>query len=144
MSTAQHFIDRAMSRIGVKTAEIALEASEAQTGLDLLNDMLASWEVVTPIGFDPVENLTDSVRVPRFAHGAIIDNLAILIAPEFQKVVQPSLAATASSLRNDMLTALVSVGEVNYPSTLPLGSGNQCPDVNIDRRFFPSDEQSNF
>ncbi len=144
MATAQHFVDRAMSRIGVKTAEINLEASEAQTGLDLLNDMLASWEVVNPQGFEPVALLTDEVRVHRFSNGAVIDNLAILIAPEFQKQISNALVATAASLRNDMRIALLDVGEVNYPSTLPLGSGNQCPDVNIDRRFFPSDEKVNF
>ncbi len=144
MSTAQHFVDRAMSRIGVKTAEVNLEASEAQTGLDLLNDLLASWEVVTPIGFVPVANLSDSVRVPRFAHGAIIDNLAILIGPEFQKAINPALSATASSLRKDMQIALADIGEVRYPSTLPLGSGNQCASVDIDRRFFPADIETNF
>ena len=107
MSTARHFVERAMSRIGIKTAEIALEASEAQTGLDLLNDMLASWEVVRPIGFTPVANLSDTVRAPRFANGAIIDNLALLIGPEFQKQPNPMLIATATSLLDNMRVALL-------------------------------------
>lgn len=144
MKTARHFIERAMSRIGIKTAEIALEPSEAQTGLDLLNDMLASWEVITPIGFTPVENLSDSIRVPRFAHGAIIDNLAILIAPEFQKQPRQTLFATAASLLDNMRVALLDIGEVRYPSTLPLGSGNRSCNNELDRRFFPADEDVNF
>lgn len=144
MATAQHFIDRAMSRIGVKTAEIVLEASEAQTGLDLLNDMLASWEFVTPMGFVPVANLTDEVRAERGFNGAIIDNLAIYAAPEFQKQPNAALVATAVALREQMMVQLVDIGEVSYPSTLPLGSGNQCSDVDLDRRFFPADDKVNF
>ena len=144
MSTARHFVERAMSRIGIKTAEIALEASEAQTGLDLLNDMLASWEVVRPIGFTPVANLSDTVRAPRFANGAIIDNLAILIAPEFQKQPNPVLIATAISLLDNMRVALLDIGDVRYPSTLPLGSGNRSCNNELDRRFFPADEDVNF
>ena len=144
MATAQHFVDRAMSRIGVKTAEINLEPSEAQTGLDLLNDMLASWELVTPMGFIPVANLSDEVRAERGFNGAIIDNLAVYAAPEFQKQPNAALVATANALREQMLNQLVTIGEVSYPSTLPLGSGNQCANVNIDRRFFPADEKVNF
>jgi hypothetical protein len=144
MSTAEHFVNRAMSRVGIKTAEINLEPSEAQTGLDLLNDMLSSWEVVTPIGFVPVADLNDEVRAPRFAHAAIIDNLAILIGPEFQKAANAALVATAASLRNDMRTALVTIKRVQYPSTLPTGSGNQCHDSFLDDRFFPADIEKNF
>jgi hypothetical protein len=144
MATAQYFVDRAMSRVGIKTAEISLEPPEAQTGLDLLNDMMSSWEVVRPIGFVAAENLDAAVRIPRFAFGAVVDNLAILIAPEFQKAVSVELAATARGLKDDMRTALVKIKRVQYPSTLPTGSGNQCHDSFLDDRFFPADIEKNF
>lgn len=144
MATAQHFIDRAMSRVGVKTAEIPLQAADAQTGLDLLNDMLSAWEAVSPMGFLPSNNINDEVRVPRYANAAVIDNLALMIAPEYERIVSPSLAASAMSLKNDMLTALNGSLEVQYPDTLPLGSGNYVPDLNIDRRFFPENSDENF
>jgi hypothetical protein len=144
MATAQYFVDRAMSRANVKTAEINLEASEAQTGLDLLNDMMSAWEVVRPIGFVAAETLDTAVRIPRFAFGAVVDNLAILIAPEFMKPVSTELAATALGLKTDMRTALVTIKRVQYPSTLPTGSGNQCHDSFLDDRFFPADIEKNF
>jgi len=144
MATAQYFVDRAMSRVGVKTAEINLEPSEAQTGLDLFNDMMSAWEVVRPIGFIAADTLDTTVRIPRFAFGAVVDNLAIVIAPEFQKAVSTELAATARGLKDDMRTALVKIRRVRYPSTLPTGSGNQCHDSFLDDRFFPADVETNF
>jgi hypothetical protein len=144
MATAEYFVNRAMSRVGVKTAEINLEASEAQTGLDLFNDMMSAWEVVRPIGFVAAETLDSVARIPRFAFGAVVDNLAIVIAPEFQKAVSAELAATARGLKDDMRTALVTIKRVQYPSTLPTGSGNQCHDSFHDDRFFPADIEKNF
>lgn len=144
MATYEHIINRAMSRAGVKTAEIALEASEVQTGLDLLNDMLEAWEAVSPMGFTASLDINDNVRIPRYANGAVIDNLAVMICPEFQKPVPQSLAISAENLKNKMLVALQPSIDVDYPSTLPLGSGNYYHDANIDRRYFPEDSADNF
>lgn len=144
MATAQHFIERALSRAGIRAAETPVEASELQDGLSLLNDMLASWEVVTPIGFEPVENASDQVRAPRFANAAIIDNLAVTLAPEYSRGVPIALATSAQARRDEMMVALVDIGEVNYPSTLPIGSGNRCQETDLDRPFFPSDDSVNF
>jgi hypothetical protein len=145
MATAGSFITRALQKIGVRTAETPIEASEMQDGLDALNDMLISWEMSGLVmGFQPVADKDDEIRVPRFAHAAIKAELAVLLGPEYEKPADQILLVEASTRKAELETALIKIGDVEYPSTLPLGSGNQCGNYNIDRRFFPENETEHF
>jgi len=145
MATAESFIIRAFSKAGIKTAETSLEASEIQDGLDQLNDMLSSWEFSgIRLGFEPVADKDDELRVPRFAHAAIKSNLAVVIGPEYSKPPSPVLLAESDLTKSELLTAIIRIDPVAFPSTLPLGSGNECSDFITDRRFFPENEQEHF
>ena len=68
MTTAQQIVDGAAEELGVKTAEIALEAADYKAIFDRMNDMLAEWSYkgLTP-AFEPVVNSTDEVKVDRYA-----------------------------------------------------------------------------
>lgn len=144
MATGTSVIERALTKLGIRAAESPVTASEIQDGLDQLNDMLSSWENSgLVLGFQPLENASDTLRVPRHALAAIKANLAIFMAPEYGRVVSEALAAEASNTKNELRISLVDMGEVNYPNTLPLGSGNECTDFN-DQRYFPADQDVNF
>jgi hypothetical protein len=144
MATGTQFVTRALGRLGIKAAETSLEASELQDGLDSLNDMLINWEESGYLmGFSPIANLTDEVRVPRGANAAIIDSLAIVLAPEYSRPISPALAASAEMHFNNMLNAIVHIGAANMPSTLPKGAGNE--DIYTDNRtFFSDSDKENF
>lgn len=142
MATANDIITRALTRLGVRASETSLQADEIQDGLDLLNDMLSNWEQVYSLGFSPVQGITDEVRIPRFANSAVIDSLAIMMAPEYSRPVSPALVAAAEMAMKNMLTSIVNIGDVDMPSTLPLGSGNQCDDYDL--RFFQDKDKVNF
>jgi len=146
MASATKIITRALTRLGIRASETAIEPDELVDGLDLLNDMLSNWEEAGyNLGFSPVSNLTDEVRIPRGANAAVIDALAIIMAPEYSRPVSAALLSAASLSFSNMLTATVFIGEVAYPSTLPRGSGNQCgSDDFIDSTFFPEKDKSNF
>ena len=146
MATATEIITRSLTRLGIRAAETAIEASELQDGLDLLNDMLSNWEEAGyNLGFSPVADITDEIRVPRGANQAIIDALAIMMAPEYSRAISPALAASAKISFDNMLAANVFIGDVDMPSTLPKGSGNQCEDDNwFDTTFFPQKDKRNF
>ncbi len=145
MATAESFIIRAFSKAGIKTAETSLEASEIQDGLDQLNDMLSSWEFSgIRLGFEPVADKDDELRVPRYAHAAIKSNLAVVIGPEYSKPPQPVLLAESDLTKRELLTATINLDGVEYPSTLPLGAGNECGDFITDRRFFPENSEEHF
>ena len=145
MATASSFITRALQKIGVRTSETPVEAEEMQDGLDALNDMLISWEMSgIVLGFSPVADAEDEVRVPRYAHAAIKAELAVLMGPEYSKPPSQILLLEASTRKDELLNAVITIGDVEFPSTLPLGSGNQCGNYNIDRRFFPDNEKEHF
>ncbi len=145
MATAESFIKRALTKLGVRAAESPIQPEEIQDGLDLLNDMLSEWENSgVTMGFLPVENASDEVRVPRNAHSAIKANLAVRSASEYGRVVQQALALEASQSFDNLMISLSDIGDVNYPSTLPTGSGNECDSFGNLRRFFPEDQDENF
>lgn len=108
--------------------------------------MLSNWEEAGyNLGFSPVAGLTDEVRIPRGANAAVIDALAIIMAPEYSRPVSAALAASAKLSFENMLSANVFMGDVDMPSTLPRGSGNQCDDDTwFDTTFFPQKDKRNF
>ena len=146
MATATEIITRSLTRLGIRAAETSLEPSELQDGLLLLNDMLSNWEEAGyNLGFSPVAGLTDEVRIPRGANQAVIDSLAIMMAPEYSRPISQALAASAKLSFENMISANVFIGDVDLPSTLPRGSGNECGyDGWVDSTFFPEKDKRNF
>ena len=142
MTTALQIINGAAEEIGVKTAESALEPADYQVILDRMNDMLLEWSDLglTP-AYSEVFNSTDTVDVERSAVAAIKFNLAIRIAPAFDKLITQALAENARNTKQTLETSVVYIGEVAYPDTLPTGSGNDCL---TDTRFFDQNKKENF
>jgi len=145
MTTARQVVDGAAEEIEVKTAEIALESSDAQAIFNRMNDMLTEWSDIglTP-AFKEVFNLDDTINVDRNAVSAIKFALAIRCASIFQKGVSQSLALSASDSLQRLEASTAYIGPVAYPDTLPIGSGNECGDYFNDNRFFPENQKGNF
>ena len=145
MTTVNQIITGAAEEIGVKSAEENLEPADFQVILDRMNDMGAEWadSNLTP-AFKEVFNGTDTVDIERSAVGAFKKNLALLIAPAFQAIITPALAGLAASSLQALQASVIHIGPVAYPDTLPMGSGNQCGDDVLDRRFFPQNKVENF
>ena len=143
MTTALQIVNGTAEKLGVKTAEIPLEAVDYQLILTELNDMLSEWadSGITPT-FTEVSRATDIVNINRDAVGAVKINLAVRMAPAFGRAVTPALANSANTSYNRLLASVVYIGEVAYPDTLPLGSGNErCV---RDNRFFDENKSENF
>jgi hypothetical protein len=145
MTTALQIVNGAAEKLGVKTAESALESGDFQVILDEMNDMLAQWADtgLTP-AFKRVSNSTDTVDVDDNAVGAIKNNLAIQIAPSFQRNIQQSLAMIAAKSLQALEASVVYIGAVAYPDTLPTGSGNECSNIFTNDRFFTQNKTENF
>ena len=146
MATASYFVIKALTRLGIRASETSLQADEMQDGLDMLNDMLIEWEENGPqLGFSPIAGVSDEVRIPRGANKAVYDNLAIIIATDYSRIVSPALAKSADDSLKNLLSTNITIGDVDMPATLPLGSGNQTCDNDLDdRRFFPEGKKRNF
>ncbi len=144
MQTALVVIERAFSKIGVRSAETALTASEVQDGLDALNDLLAEWGIDGTIKEAvPVKEVNDILQIPRYCFGALKSNLALRLGNEYGRKISPVLLNEAKSSLAVLLRRAVNLAEIKFPSTLPVGSGNYI-DYNSDSDFFPSDDKRNF
>ena len=124
MATARSFITRALQKAKIQTAETPIEPNEMQDGLDALNDMLISWEQVMALGFTPVADIDIEIRVPRYAHAAIKAELALILGAEYDAPIDQVLVAEAKARKDELMIAIISIGEVEYPDTLSLGSRN--------------------
>lgn len=145
MTTIREVVEDAFEEIGVKTAEVPLTDDELQSGIRRCNDMLTEWDDIGIIfGYTPVLNGDDTIIVERNAIGAVKYNLAIRLAPSFQKVVGNALVALASGTMEILMASNSDLSNVAYPDSLPLGSGNQCASNDTDRRFFPNNKTENF
>ena len=145
MTTALEIVNGAAEDIGVKTAEVTLEAEDYQIIFNRMNDMLLEWADIglTP-AFKEVFNPTDVVEIDGNARRAVKTNLAIYAAPAFQKIVTPALAEMASTSLARLQASTDFIGDIEFPDTLPIGSGNQCESVDTYRRFFTSNKETNF
>ena len=145
MTTVLQIVNGSAEKLGVKSAESALEAGDFQVIVDEMNDMLTEWadNGLTP-AFKEVTESDNIVDVDRNAVSAIKNNLAIRIAPSFQRVVQPSLALIAANSLQTLEASVIFIGEVALPDTLPSGSGNDCSNIFSNDRFFPQNKKVNF
>jgi hypothetical protein len=146
MATALDVITGALKLLEVKTDESAVTASEAEDGLTALNDMMNEWNVDgINIGYESLEDTEDTLYVNLGAIGAMKSNLAVYIAPEYGRVVTPSLEMRAKNSKK-ALRASIPLNPAEYPDSLPVGSGNEgnnytadgdSPGNLRDSRFYP-------
>ncbi len=145
MATGSDVINRAYALNKIRASSTAISPAQLESGLDLLNDMLSLWEQSgIRLGFTRIKDATDPLRVPEYSLGAIKSSLAVFTAAEFGIPISESLSTMAVVMKGELLRALPNNLEVNFPSTLPTGSGNECEADFFDDRFFPADEQTNY
>lgn len=125
MATVEKIAKAALQRILVREDEAQLEPSETEDFIFALNNfMLALDAEGINLGFTEVSSLADEVTVPTGALRGIIANMAIEIAPDFNGKVTEGLIVAASAGLRVMRILGQSMGATEYPSTLPMGSGN--------------------
>lgn len=145
MTTATQIVNGAAIDLGVKTAEIALEADDFNVLFTKMNDMLLEWADLglTP-AFVEVFNGTDILNIEDNARAAIKANLAVRCASAFQKPMTIELSGLAATTLERLYISTSFIGEVEYPDSLPIGSGNECSPSDIDQRFFNQGKKENF
>ncbi len=145
MATMREVVQDAFEEIGVKKAEVALIDDELQSGIRRCNDLLTSWDAIGYIvGYNKVTDPDVVLELEDAAVSAAKYNLAARLAPSYQKQVTPELAAIASDSFNILINQNVFIGEVAFPDSLPLGSGNTGCNTETDRRFFINNKNENF
>ena len=145
MATAADIIKGALKRLQVIEGENPIEANEMADGLEDLNDFGSSHEDgFLALGFVPVANSADVINIPTGAVGYFKDALAFYIAGQYGAPIPQSLIVSYDRTRAAALNAYQGPIEVEYPETLPIGSGNECNSITNTERFFPLNSDQNF
>lgn len=140
--TAGDLIKDSLSEITVLGAEAPIEAVDAQFAIRYMNRMMAAFDADgIDLGYTEVSNLADVVTIPAGAINGVVSQLAIMMWNNYSDEPVPAdLVARALSGKNTMRNIVVGFGQMEYPDTLPLGSGNEVNRVS--REHFYSDLES--
>jgi len=88
------------------------------------------------LGYTEVTDLGDDITIPAGANEGLILNLALMLAPQYDEIPSNDLRANARAALKVMYKLGVSIGSMPFPSTLPIGSGNEQDDFN-NTHFYP-------
>lgn len=137
--TAGTVIKDALGEIIVLGAEAPVEGEDAQAGIRYLNRMMAAFDADgIALGYTEVSNFSDLITVPAGAIDGMVTQLAVRLHAQYEGAdpLSQDLLARAISGKNTMRNLAVTVGATEYPSTLPIGSGNEW-ESNRTSRFYP-------
>lgn len=123
---ANKLIEQILNEINVRASEAPLEDDEVQDTIFHTNAYMQALAADgVDLGWTDIVTLSDDITSPDGAAMGIIANVAIVMAPTFGAVVSPALAAKAAAGLKIMEKLGVTIGDADYGSTLPIGSGNE-------------------
>lgn len=137
MSTGTAIVERALEKIGAHSIVSPADPSSKILGFEQLGSMVEMWLTQgISIGITPLGVIGDELNEPPDSRNAIIDNLAIELAPAFDNgkvVVSPQLERNAriGYIRVRSAYQKIAIPDKTVSSTLPVGAGNDR-----DRRTF--------
>lgn len=141
MATVAQVAKSALQKILVQASESELEADEYQDFIFAMNNYMASLAAEgVNLGYTVVCNLADEVTVPVGALRGLIANVAIECAPDYGGVVSDELRKMAHDGEKIMRKLGQHLRPSRFPSTLPIGSGNEW--CSNDIHFYPESEAS--
>lgn len=143
MATAAQAINAALKRILVQGAEVDLQPDEYQDAIFAMNNyMLALDADGVTLGYTEVSDLGDNITIPAGALRGLIANLAIEIAPDYNGIISEGLRNAALEGEKVMRKLGQSITATKYPSTLPIGSGNESCGWERISHFYPGEDEN--
>jgi len=130
MSTGTDIVKRALQQIGASSAVSPPSPDALDTGFDKLNGMISLWSSKgIQTGATPLSVIGDELNEKSDCRDAIIDNLSLRLAPDFdngKQIVSQDLRANARRglAQITSLYGTFTIPEKVVSSTLPKGQGN--------------------
>ena len=123
---AGDLIRDSLTELTIQAQEQAIPAVDLNTGVRYLNRMMQMLDAEgVKLGYTLVDSPNDTLTVPAGAYEGIMFNLALRLASGFDVAVSPSLGVNARESKKVLYKLGVSLNKMNFPSTLPIGSGNE-------------------
>lgn len=143
MTIGTKIIQRALRKIGAHSNIAPASPDSVVLGMDNLNSMLELWlSKNIRIGFTPLEAPGDELNEPPDTTNGIVNNLAIILSPDFdngKQIVSNELRTNARVEFTDIkrIYLSVTIPEKVVSSTLPKGIGNQRFQQGCEQTYFP-------
>jgi len=140
MTKVNEVVVDALEEIVVQQDEAPITQSEAQAVIRTLNDMMNMWAAKgINLGYTAVTKLNDILTVAPGAILGIKSILAIYMANKYEVPVSADLRQKAKDGWKAILNIAIQTAPVQYPPTLPMGSGNTYPSFST-LTFYPDYE----
>lgn len=137
MAKVREIVTDVLDDLAVHQSEAPIESDDANIVIRAMNDLMAMWQAVgIYLGYTEVNNMGDIVTVPNGALMGIKGNLAIIVAPKFNKTASNDILMKAEAGYKAILSLSVDTTESAYPDTLPVGSGN----ASLSSKFYGTDD----
>lgn len=140
METAEVVIKDILQEILAQANEQAIEAVDFQFVVRYMNRYMAQLSVTTPLGYTRVSKPTDLITIADGAIEGLIFNVALRIITSYDIQPGPMLLMNAKDGLATMRKLSRNPVRTRHPSTLPIGSGNECYLSNS--RFYPGEEDT--
>lgn len=137
--TAGDIIKDALTELTIQAQEQSVPAVDLNTGIRYLNRMMSALDADgIKLGYTIVSAPNDNLTIPAGAYESLVYMLAMRLAPGFDIQVSPDLRYLARDGEKRLAKIGVTMLKQNFPSTLPIGSGNTGTDnIYHDQTFFP-------
>ena len=125
IETAGELIKDALIELNVQAQEQTIPAVDLATGIRYLNRMMQMLDADgVKLGYTLVNAPNDPVTVPAGAYDGMVFNLALRLANGFDVMTNPELQMSARESKKVLYKLGVNLNKMNFPSLLPIGSGN--------------------
>jgi len=143
MATAAQVTKAILQEILVHGSESELEADEFKDTVFVMNNYMTAQDANgINLGYTVVSNLGDEITIPAGAIQGLISNVAIMIAPQFGATVDQGLVVKAKIGLQAMRKLGVTIGKMQFPGTLPIGSGNESNNFDSRDHFFNNSDSN--
>ena len=124
--TAGQMVKDALVEITVQDDEQDVSGTDMAIGLRYLNRMMQLLDADgLKLGYTLVDGPNDPLTVPAGAYEGMMLNLALRLAPQFDVAASNELRMNARDAKRVMYKLGIQNRKMNFPSILPIGSGNE-------------------
>lgn len=143
MERAAVVIKDILQEILVQASEQQVQAVDSDTTIRYMNRFMASLDATgISLNYTAVKNPSDFITIPDGALEGLIFNVALRLSTSYDIPVNPSLQISAREGMAAMQSIAVNIQPSRFPSSLPIGSGNEDDGSTYTLDHFYSDNDS--
>ncbi len=123
MSTVHQILADALAELRIVDVAETMTGDMAESAIRALNRMMRRWEADgIALGWNDVALLSEDAPIPPEAEQAVIDNLAMMLRPQFTSTPDGGLVARAIALKEKLIADQTILAPLRQASPLRFAS----------------------